>query len=92
MRSKNWCNVERRLTKSCWTTARIRLSLSLQNDGCGKRFAQAYRAMQLEGCVLGVLVLQRDGGKLQPLRLDGTASEWSVPWPEWASRADGKFK
>lgn len=42
------------------------------------------------GTTLG-LTLQRDGGSLMPHRIDGAATHWSVPWPQWAARSDGKL-
>ena len=42
------------------------------------------------GSTLG-LILQRDGGRLQPHRIDANATHWSMPWPNWATRSDGKL-
>ena len=41
------------------------------------------------GTSLG-LKLQRDGGRLTPVRIDSATSEWKMPWPTWAARSDGK--
>ena len=42
------------------------------------------------GTALG-LILQRDGGRLTPVRMDSAATEWQMPWPNWAARSDGKL-
>ena len=63
---------------------------------CGRRLAAAETMWRITtrlgsfGTTLG-LILNRDGGKLTPRRIDDAATEWSVPWPQWASRSDGKL-
>ena len=63
---------------------------------CRRRLAVAERLWTVStrlgsfGNTLG-LVLQRDGGKLKPHRIDDRATHWSVPYPPWATRKDGRL-
>ena len=62
---------------------------------CAQRLAAAESLWSITtrlgsfGTSLG-LKLQRDGGRLTPVRIDSATSEWKMPWPTWAARSDGK--